>query len=513
MTTLHIRLHTVLPILLIPVLLALSGCGGGESNPAQSGPAAAQRHAVAAKTSPLPPDDKDCPYGGILVKTGIDDNGNGRLDDPEEVDEEQKVCNGAPGANGADGLNALVSVTPEPAGAHCQYGGLRVDSGRDANGNGRLDQGEIEHSGYVCDIVTAGWAPAAPELSLIPETIKRFRFTWDDVSGETEYRLLEDPDGHSGYSLIQTLPADSTEAILEGVSLPERINARYLLAACNSAGCNYSFPRYVSGTLEEAVGYLKASNTDAQDRFGSSLALSADGNTLAVGAPWEDSDGSSPDDNSAPNAGAVYLFVRGDGGSWTQQAYLKAANADAGDQFGFSVALSADGNTLAVGAIYEDSDGSSPDDNSAPNAGAVYLFVRGDGGSWAQQAYLKASNADTNDWFGYSLALSADGRTLVVGAPREDSAATGIDGDRLDDSATTAGAVYRFHRSNAGWRQEAYLKAPNTEANDLFGQAVTLSADGHTLVVGAPWEDSAATGINGDQQDDSSRGAGATYLY
>ena len=92
MTTLHIRLHTVLPILLIPVLLALSGCGGGESNPAQSGPAAAQRHAVAAKTSPLPPDDKDCPYGGILVKTGIDDNGNGRLDDPEEVDEEQKCA-------------------------------------------------------------------------------------------------------------------------------------------------------------------------------------------------------------------------------------------------------------------------------------------------------------------------------------------------------------------------------------------------------------------------------------
>src|SRR5262245_24489491 len=110
-------------------------------------------------------------------------------------------------------------------------------------------------------------------------------------------------------------------------------------------------------------------------------------------------------------------------------AYVKASNTGAGDQFGSSVALSADGSTLAVGAWLEDSVaagiGGNQADNSAPAAGAVYLFTRS-GTTWSQQAYVKASNTGANDWFGSSVALSADGSTLAVGASREDSAATGI---------------------------------------------------------------------------------------
>jgi len=176
--------------------------------------------------------------------------------------------------------------------------------------------------------------------------------------------------------------------------------------------------------------------------------------------------------------------------------------------------LSADGNTLAVSAPFEDSaaTGINGDqtDNSARSAGAVYIFVRSNG-LWQQQAYLKASNTDIagtsntdfGDDFGGSISLSSDGNTLVVGASREDSAATGINGDQTDNSIPSSGAIYVFVRSTGLWQQQAYLKASNTDFADGFGVSVSLSAEGNTLAVGAPGEKSAATGINGDQTDNS----------
>src|SRR5690606_19004546 len=111
---------------------------------------------------------------------------------------------------------------------------------------------------------------------------------------------------------------------------------------------------------------------------------------------------------------------------------------------------------------------------------------------------IKASNTGGasgddvyGDKFGTSIALSADGSTLAVGACLEDSAATGIDGDQGDNSAGHAGAVYVFARSDTTWVQQAYIKASNTEAADYFGGSVALSADGSTLAVGAWREDSA----------------------
>jgi hypothetical protein len=103
-----------------------------------------------------------------------------------------------------------------------------------------------------------------------------------------------------------------------------------------------------AGFTATAVTYVKASNTEARDQFGF-LAISRDGNTLAIGAPLESGPGNTP-----LNSGAVYVFVRS-GSTWMQQAYLRAANADAGDSFGVRVALSDNGNTLAVSAEQEDS--------------------------------------------------------------------------------------------------------------------------------------------------------------
>ena len=285
----------------------------------------------------------------------------------------------------------------------------------------------------------------------------------------------------------------------------------------SDAGAVYLFR--LNGTAWSQQAYIKASNTGAEDWFGNAVALSADGNTLAVAAMTEDSSATDingdQSDNSAFQSGAVYVF-RFDGTDWFQQAYVKASNTDAEDGFGSAVALSADGNTLAVGAIDEDSAATGIDgdqsDNNAVRSGAVYLF-RFDGTDWFQQAYVKASNTGAGDLFGGDVALGADGNTLAVGANLEDSNATGINGDQNNDSVTASGAAYMFRFDGTGWSQQAYVKASNTGGGDSFSIAVALSADGNTLAVGAAPENSNATGINGDQSDNSFIEAGAVYVF
>ena len=253
--------------------------------------------------------------------------------------------------------------------------------------------------------------------------------------------------------------------------------------------------------------YLKASNTGVADNFGRSVAVSGD--TVVVGAVAEDS--SSTGVNSRPNelafgSGAAYVFVRS-GSIWSQQAYLKARNTGAGDNFGSSVAVS--GDTVVVGALTEDS--SSTGVNSTPNelagnSGAAYVFVRS-GSTWSQQAYLKASNTGADDQFGGSVAVSAD--TVVVGAAGEDSSSTGVN-FAPNELANASGAAYVFVRSGSTWSQQAYLKARNTGANDQFGGSVAVSAD--TVVVGAAGEDSSSTGVN-SAPDELASDSGAAYVF
>lgn len=91
------------------------------------------------------------------------------------------------------------------------------------------------------------------------------------------------------------------------------------------------------------------------------------------------------------------------------------------------------------------------------------------------------------------------------------SAAQGVGGDGLDDTAPESGAVYVFRRTGTAWQQEAYVKASNTGANDEFGQSVALSGD--TLAIGAPLEASAAQGVGGNQDDNSATESGAVYNF
>lgn len=260
--------------------------------------------------------------------------------------------------------------------------------------------------------------------------------------------------------------------------------------------------------------YIKASNTGAGDEFGRVIAI--DGSTLVVGAPLEDSGatgiGGDQNNSNASNSGAVYVFTR-TGTTWTQQAYIKASNAGVGDEFGLSVAI--DGDTLAVGAHLEDSNGTGINngaaeaDDTAPDSGAVYVFTR-TGVTWTQQAYIKASNTGGGDRFGFSVALSSD--TLAVGAFDEDSGATSVGGDQNNNSAGGSGAVYVFTRSGSTWAQQAYVKAFNADAGDLFGISVALAGD--TLAVGANKEDSTGTGVNsGVEGNDSASDSGAAYVF
>jgi FG-GAP repeat/HYR domain len=193
---------------------------------------------------------------------------------------------------------------------------------------------------------------------------------------------------------------------------------------------------------------LLASDAAELAAFGWSVAIS--GETIVVGAPFDDVGGS------------AYVFVRS-GGVWTQQQKLEASDAAVGDHFGVSVAIS--GETVVVGA-------GSDDGAAGPGQGSAYVFVRS-GGVWSQQQKLLASDAAGGDNFGDSVAIS--GETVVVGAGN-DSGSAGF----------FHGSVYVFVRSGGVWSQQQKLLASDAAADARFGFSVAIS--GETVVVGAPFD-------------------------
>lgn len=263
---------------------------------------------------------------------------------------------------------------------------------------------------------------------------------------------------------------------------------------------------------------LTASDPSYDQLFGNTVALSADGNTVIVGDPGECGYGL---ENCAH--GAAYIFTRS-GSTWTQQSELHG-----GSGFGGAVALSSDGNTGLVGAglsgwggMYFDPSGNGPptvfsrsdetwtqdatlsaSDASAPydnfghavalsgdgttaligdpyrhgEAGAAYVFT-GTGSSWTQQAELTGNDVGRGE-FGTAVALSADGRTALVGAPGW--------------SVTKEGAGYVFGGSGPSWTLQAELTASDTvlpPSYGGFGRGVALSSDGSIAMIGAPSADS-----------------------
>ena len=181
---------------------------------------------------------------------------------------------------------------------------------------------------------------------------------------------------------------------------------------------------------------------------GNSVAVSADGNTAVVGGPIDNS-----------NAGAVWIFTRS-GGVWTQQGQkLVGTGAVAGADQGWSVAISADGNTVIVGGYR---------DNSF--TGAAWIFTRS-GSVWTQQgSKLVGTGATSNAYQGWSVSISSDGNTAVVGG-------------YLDNSSS--GAVWVFTRSGGVWTQQgAKLTGSGAVGAANQGFSVAISSDGNTIAEG-----------------------------
>ena len=276
-------------------------------------------------------------------------------------------------------------------------------------------------------------------LRLSYQPVKTFHFEWDAVAGAERYQLLENPDGQSGFgdgSVVIEVPASQLSANLE-VPLYNRLKASYLLRSCAGNNCETVAQVAVSKpeALTPAIGelrldkplagsyfggvYLYTKQEDGQWQteperltvpggesevnalFGASLSLDQQGLTLAVGAPSSRYLGLTP--------GIVYLYQREENAFWedVEPQSIQVADTEVPDEFG-SVSLSADGQALAVGAPNES------------GIGAAYIFAQTATNAWEQQARVQAATTTNNGFFGFSVGLSGDGKTLVVGEHHAD---------------------------------------------------------------------------------------------
>lgn len=226
-----------------------------------------------------------------------------------------------------------------------------------------------------------------------------------------------------------------------------------------SAGSVYIYSRNEGGAdVWGFVAKLVASDADSFDYFGSSVSI--DGDTLAVGAPYDE------------GGGSVYVLGRNHGGTdaWGEVAKLNGFDAEIYDHFGASVSIS--GNAIIVGADYDDDHGES--------SGSAYVFGQNQGGAdaWGQVTKIVAADGASEDFFGKSVFISGD--TVVVGSAND------------DDNGLDSGAAYVFERNQGGsdaWGQVAKQPAPSslTAREDQFGFSV--DTDGNIVVVGTPHDD------------------------
>ena len=285
------------------------------------------------------------------------------------------------------------------------------------------------------------------------------------------------------------------------------------------SGSVHVFVNSTDGWVQQA--YIKASDSTRDLQFGRAVSLSADGNTMAVQAKkvylFERLNGEWTETAILKGSGKLDLSGNGNtlvatnsstndirilersGSTWQQQSIVTlVSNSEAVTQWSVSLtpSLSHDGNTLAIGA----------------RTFGTYLFERA-GNNWEETAYLTASNADVSDNFGGAVSLSADSNTLVVGADHESSFASGVNGFEFDNTKSRSGAAYVFTNNNGNWEQQAYLKAAAPDVGDEFGGAVSISANGDIVAIGAKIERGGSIGINGDENDNSSDRPGAAYVF
>jgi hypothetical protein len=277
-------------------------------------------------------------------------------------------------------------------------------------------------------------------------------YIYELVGGVWEETKLTASDGafedRFGWSV--SISADGTTAIIGNWS---------------NSGSVYVY-KQVSGVWEETK--LTASDGASYDYFGYSVSISADGTTAIVGALWDDDDGT--------DSGSAYIYELV-GGVW-EETKLTASDGAFEDLLGYSVSISDDGTTALVGAIW--------DDDNGENSGSSYIY-RLVKGAW-QETKLVASDGQEWDYFGFVVCISSDGTTALVGAVWD------------DDNGNLSGSAYIYKLVGGVW-QETKLLASDGEEGDIFGWSVSISSDGTTALVGA-WGD----GDNGP-------GSGSAYIF
>ena len=257
-----------------------------------------------------------------------------------------------------------------------------------------------------------------------PLTVRRYQYKQNDGSGFGNWINIEGSDSSTASHTVTGLIA--------------RIEYSFTVGAVNGEGQNAS--EVESVTLEAQAAAPSELTADVGDE--------------QVKLSWDD-----PGDSTI----AKYQLIQID------TSKLNASDGLRGDEFGYSVAV--DGDTAVIGAYQDDHT------DAGGNAGSAYVFTKVSG-VWSQVAKLTASDGDTSDEFGYSVAVS--GETVVVGAHLDDH--TDGDGDTDDDE----GAAYVFTKPFTGWAdmtQTAKLTAFGAEASDEFG--ISVAVDGNTVLVGA----------------------------
>jgi len=312
-----------------------------------------------------------------------------------------------------------------------------------------IPQGTILYAEEYRAYIAYHFIAASPSDSAISFTLSgidgdAFRISGSDLyfDPKADYEVPNDSDDNNEYNLTIIVEDTSEHSI--------RFDMGFIV-----------YDQYYLEAQEIYAGDIQANQS-----FGKSVAI--DGDKMVAGAPYEDTEGT--------NAGAAYVYQVESNGSMIQLTKIQASDAEAYDNFGYSVAIS--GDKIIVGTPYKDT--------GETGAGAAYLYEIGDDGSVTELAKIEASDAEKYDYFGYSVAISGD--KIIVGAYGEDT------------GGSSAGAAYVYQiESNGSVTELAKIEASDAEEYDNFGYSVAISGD--KIIVGAYGEDT-----GGDV-------AGAAYVY
>jgi hypothetical protein len=308
----------------------------------------------------------------------------------------------------------------------------------------------------VCSSVAFA-APPAPRITVQATNIKQLGFEWASVAGATRYELwFKANDATPWVEYIEKPAPRASLSISVSVHLLEWPQARYQLKACNASGCSTSNTVRVNHDEKlVAMGYFKPDTPGNVTSYGGMLALSADGNTMAVQ--------SGERVNGIDGSLVIYVYRRTSAG-WRREARLVPDTDSGAPYLGDPLALSGDGNLLAVGAQYENGPG-----DDLGQAGAVYLFRRS-GSTWRESQKIAGQRVLDN--FGDVVKLDDAGRTLVVSHIQA--------GEFRYENGTLE--VYRVAAGSDQFVHDTTLNVPVTNGEAEVCGGHVLSGDGQTLL-------------------------------